>query len=239
MPAVQTLVKGMIIFAVFVACLLVSYLVLRRRFRDEQGGAISLTLAQAFAGALLTIVVALVGGGATTVVVNTIPAFNPPRGTGNGLGPSATAGREAPRPPGQYAELVNVARTACLDVQDGSTVDAAVVVLGRCAGVGSQSWSLVSYGADLYKLVNQASGKCLDVQDRDRGDYAQVIQLVCYDSGGSQLWRGSLVSDEGGARYWRFRNVLSGRCLAPGFLEEVKQRDCADGQIEIWRTTLV
>lgn len=237
MPDVHTLVKGAIIFAAFVLCLGVSYLLVRRRMREDRGGA-SLTLAQTIAGAVLTIAVALLGGGATTVVVNNVPALNTPTTTDGGTGTSSNSGGkgEAPRPPGAFAPFVSAAENLCLDVQDASTEDSAPIVLARCAESDSQAWSLVDYGNGTLKIVNRGSGKCLDVQDKSREHYAQIVQWVCYESGGSQLWRAKQVASDGGSRYWTFRNSLSGRCLGPGFVEEVKQLECADEQGQIWRT---
>lgn len=236
MPGIQLLVKGVTVLGVFIICLVVSYLLIRRWMRGSHPEA-PLTLAQTIAGAALTIVLSLAFGGATTVVVNNVPAFNAgttgTRTTSGSSGGGGSADDESPRDPGPFGTFVNAGRNACLDVAEAATMDNAPIVLAACGETDSQSWSVVSYGKAV-KIVNRNSGKCLDVQDKDKAEYAQITQWLCYESGGSQLWLGKRVGSQNGATYWRFQNVFTKKCLAPGYLEEVKQMACTDEQSQIW-----
>jgi hypothetical protein len=69
-------------------------------------------------------------------------------------------------------------------------------------------------GRPLYLIRNMQSGKCLNIWLASRDDGAEVVQYTC-----GQWWTGwtnewfSLIQDSSDPRYYKIKNVNSGKCL--------------------------
>jgi hypothetical protein len=85
---------------------------------------------------------------------------------GAGLVATAT-GADAQAPPGPafagvFNPIKNVGNGKCLQPEEGSAADGALVVQASCNGGIAQGWQQVSFGSNRYGFINQLSGFCFD-----------------------------------------------------------------------------
>ncbi|WP_437806942.1 RICIN domain-containing protein [Sorangium sp. So ce1078] len=124
----------------------------------------------------------------------------------------------------------------CLDVNNASTSDGAVVQQWTCNGGNNQQWLLQSAGGAYYRIVARHSGKCLDVVSSSTADGASVKQYTC-NGGNNQQWQ---FQDDGGG-YYRIVARHSGKCLdvVSGSTSDgaaVKQYTCNGGNNQQWES---
>ncbi len=96
----------------------------------------------------------------------------------------------------------------CLDVDGGSTANAASVQPWECNGRANQQWRIRDAGEGYVHVVSRLSNKCLNVEGTSPEDGVPVIQWTCGPDHNS-MW--TVEDVEGG--YVRFVVRQSGKCL--------------------------
>lgn len=120
--------------------------------------------------------------------------------------------RGGPPPPirdATYQLRLGTAQGLCVDVEGGSSEDAALVQQYACNGSAAQRWDLRNVADNVYELVSKASGKCLDVQGGSNANGAGIQQYTCNGTA-AQHW---VVDDLGGGAYRLISQTGSGKCL--------------------------
>ncbi|TNH31422.1 RICIN domain-containing protein [Micromonospora orduensis] len=102
-----------------------------------------------------------------------------------------------------------------LDVQGPSTAQYAKIHLWSFHGGSSQYWYMDSAGSgsSTWLLRNKYSGKCMDRQGTGTANGTAVVQDTCDFGDKGQQWRQEFRYEGGGHQYYRFVNVLTGKCL--------------------------
>jgi hypothetical protein len=124
--------------------------------------------------------------------------------------------RTGPTPPipnATYQIRLGTAAGLCVDVEGGSSADAALVQQYPCNGSAAQRWKVSSVANNVYELVSEASGKCLDVNGGSNQSGAAIQQYTCNGTA-AQHW---VVESLGGGSYRLVSQTGAGNCLdVPG-----------------------
>ncbi|MCX5192373.1 RICIN domain-containing protein [Streptomyces sp. NBC_00249] len=133
----------------------------------------------------------------------------------------------------QWAQLVKVDSSMCLEVGGWSTANGAGVNQWNCHTGANQQWAGVEYGGG-YLIYNRHSGKCLEVRDWSKANGATIGQWDCH-GGANQQWSPRYA----GEYLVTLVNVNSGKCLEIGDWRTdngapATQWDCHNGLNQLW-----
>jgi outer membrane protein assembly factor BamB len=122
-------------------------------------------------------------------------------------------GPTAPISNATYQIRLGTGEGLCVDVEGGSTEDAALVQQYTCNGSAAQRWKVVNVANNVYELRSEASDKCLDVAGGSAANGAALQQYTCNGTP-AQRW---VVADLGGGAYRLVSQTGSAKCLdVPG-----------------------
>jgi hypothetical protein len=144
-----------------------------------------------------------VGGNPTNTPTNTatfVPPTNTPLPTSTGGGIT----------PGTWYNVVNQGNGKCVDDQNGSAANGAIVQQWACnTSNANQQWQFIASSGGYYEVVSHnGSNLAWDVTNVSTAD-AAPIQLWAYGGGNNQQWQPVALD----STHYKFVNRNSGKCL--------------------------
>lgn len=149
---------------------------------------------------------------------------------------------------GPTVELMNQYSTKCLAVKGASKAHGAALILKECRTGGlDASWEMRSAGLN-YKIFNKNSGLCLGVEHQVKYDGVRVTQVSSCDNRKDTLWtienaqpnpsqqKNPLTPQVDYGKTIVVKNINSGRCMALGTGDEIKQYWCDPPRVKLtWK----